>query len=372
MPRNSQRRTPSTPAGEAERTVEGGEHGQWGQFIHARTSFTDWLAAEGAPWRPFDDRGELVSRREASSRTRPTRAELFDKDCERQLIRHLKTVCLWPARDRDRTWRLGDYSRYELQFDVPGRAVLTMQFHSEPDERTGNGAVTFGISSQKSRRAGGPVLDAARQEMLRDHGFALSMRGSESSSGQYRKQVLVPGSRAVRALAREAIAILCKVLDYDGATPLEYRLHLGTRLSAGFAFDGICATDLLKLMHRWGFAAVELEERANQAPLIKSRVGEQPFLVAFVGAREEETVSAAGEYGMIGLRTFMRFADGVPTDLPNAINANFATVKACVDEDGDLVVQMPLILHGGVTATNLEMCFRIWRETLEEIGEGLE
>jgi hypothetical protein len=203
-----------------------------------------------------------VARREAASRTRPKRAELFDKDCERQLIRHLKTVCLWPARDRDRTWRLGDYSRYELQFDVPGRAALTVQFHSEPDERTGNGAVTFGISAQKSRRAGTPVLDAARQEMLRDHGFALSMRGSESSSGQYRKQVLVPGSRAVRALAREAIAILCKVLDYDGATPLQYRLHLGTRLSAGFAFDGICATDLLKLMHRWGFAAVELEERA--------------------------------------------------------------------------------------------------------------
>jgi hypothetical protein len=49
MPSNRQRRTPPTPADEGERTVEGGEHGQWGQFIHARTSFTDWLAAEGAP-----------------------------------------------------------------------------------------------------------------------------------------------------------------------------------------------------------------------------------------------------------------------------------------------------------------------------------
>lgn len=372
MPSNRQRRVPPAPGTEPERTAAGGDHGEWGQCIHARTSFTDWLAAEGAPWRPFDDRGELVAQRVVANCGRPTRAELFDKDCERQLVRHLKTVCLWPARDRDRTWRLGDYSRYELQFEVPGRAVLTVQFHSEPDERTGNGAVTFGISSQRTRRAAGAALDASRQEMLRDHGFALAMRGTEGSGGQFRKQVLVPGGRAVRALARETIAILCKVLDYDGAHALQYRLHLGTRLSAGFAFDGICAADLLKLMHRWGFAAIELEERANHAPLIKSAVGEQPFLVAFVGAREDEVASAAGEYGMIGLRTFMRFAGGVPDELPNAINANFATVKACIDEDGDLVVQMPLILHGGVTAANLEMCFRVWRETLEEIGEGLE
>jgi hypothetical protein len=180
--------------------------------------------------------------------------------------------------------------------------------------------------------------------------------------------VLVPGGRAVRALARETIAILCKVFDYDGATPLEFHLHLGTRLSAGFTFDGICASDLLKLMQRWGFAAAELEERAGQAPLIKSMVQDQPFLVAFVGERQ----GGRGEFGMIGLRTFMRFEGGVPEGLPNAINTSFATVKASVDEDGDLVVQTPIILHGGVTPENLEMCFKVWRETLEEIGQGLE
>ena len=75
---------------------------------------------------------------------------------------------------------------------------------------------------------------------------------------------------------------------------------------------------------------------------------------------------------MIGLRTFMRFEGGVPDSMPNAINRSFATVKASVDEDGDLVVQTPIILHGGVTAANLEMCFSVWRETLEEILQGLE
>jgi hypothetical protein len=370
MPRNRQRRSAPQANDEPERTAGDDGPREPGPGIQARTTFTDWLVAEGAPWRPFDDRGELVQKRVLRPPVRPSRIELFDKDCERQLVQHLKTVCLWPSRDRDRTWRLGDFSRYELQFEAPGRAVLSVQFHSEPDGRTGNGAVSFGVSSHRSRRVGQAQIDASRQEMLRDHGFALAMRGAEGPAGQFRKQVLVPGGRAVRALARETIAILCKVLDYDGTSPLEYRMHLGTRLSAGFAFDGICAPDLMKLMQRWGFAATELEERAGHAPLIRSTVGEQPFLVAFVGAREGASV--AGEYGMIGLRTFMRFEDGVPAELPNAINANFATVKACVDEDGDLVVQMPLILHGGVTAANLEMCFRVWRETLEEIGEGLE
>jgi hypothetical protein len=333
--------------------------------LHARTTFSDWLAADGAPWRPFDDKGVLVAGQRTHDSARPSRAELFDKACEQQLVSHLKAACLWPARDRDKTWRLGDYSCYVLEFTANFTSVA-LQFRSEPDERTHSGTVSFAVSSSAWGDAAGTNLDAARQDLLRDHGFAVSRRGRDE--GHFSKKVLVPGGRAVRALARETIAILCKVLDYDGATPLEFHLHLGTRLSAGFTFDGICPVDLLKLMQRWGFAATELEERVGQPPLIKSLVHEQPFLVAFVGEKQGST----GEYGMIGLRTFMRFEGGVPEGMANAINTNFATVKASVDEDGDLVVQTPIILHGGVTAANLEMCFRVWRETLEEIAQRLD
>ncbi len=332
--------------------------------LHARTTFSDWLASEGAPWRPFDDTGVLIEGRPAPARARPQRADLFDKSCERQLCKHLRAVCLWPARDRDQTWRLGDFSSYALEFTTPDFRTLCLQFRSEPDERTHGGVVAFAISG--SAWDGATGLGQSQVELLRDHGFELVRHGRDE--GLYRKNVLVSGGRAVRALAREAIAILWKALHYDGTTPLEFRLQLGTRLSAGFAFDGICATDLLKLMQRWGFAATELEERDGQAPLIKSTVREQPFLVVFVGERE----GGNGEFGMVGLRTFMRFEDGVPAGLPNAINTSFATVKASVDQDGDLVVQTPIILHGGVTADNLEMCFKVWRETLEEISVGLE
>ena len=359
MPRNRQ---PKASPG-----FGGAEHPRPGaRGVQARTTFSDWLAADGAPWRPFDDKGVLVAGRPARAKVRPARAELFDRDCERQLFKHLKTACLWPARDRDKTWRLGDYSSYVLEFTARDFVSVSLKFWSEPDERTSSGTVCFAVSSSAWDHAEGSAIDVTRTEMLRDHGFEVARRGN--GEDQFKKVLLVPGGRAVRALAREAIAILWKVLDYDGATPLEFHLHLGTRLSAGFTFDGICATDLLKLMQRWGFAAAELEERAGQAPLIKSMVQDQPFLVAFVGEKHD----SRGEYGMIGLRTFMRFEGGVPDDLTNAINTSFATVKASVDEDGDLVVQTPIILHGGVTADNLEMCFKVWRETLEEISQGLE
>jgi hypothetical protein len=361
MPRNRPHRA-SLEGGGANnsRAAQGGA----ARSFHARTTFSDWLAADGAPWRPFDERGVLVPAKGPPVAACPSRAELFDKACEQQLVTHLKAACLWPARDRDKTWRLGDYSRYALEFSA-GFNCVALQFRSEPDERTQSGVVSFAVSSSAWNGDHGAKLDASRQELLRDHGFAVSRRGRDE--GHFSKDVLIPGGRAVRALAREAIAILCKVLDYDGAAPLEFHLHLGTRLSAGFTFDGICPDDLLKLMQRWGFAATELEERVGQPPLIKSVVQEQPFLVAFVGEKQD----SAREFGMIGLRTFMRFEGGVPEGMANAINTSFATVKASVDEDGDLVVQTPIILHGGVTAENLEMCFRVWRETLEEIAQGL-
>lgn len=335
--------------------------------VPVRTSFADWLAADGAPWRPFDDEGVLVAPLPRPARSRQAGASPFDRSSERQLVRHLKAACLWPARDRDKTWRLGDYSTYALQFAAPGHVPVRLQFWSEPDSRASSSTVSLAISAadDDSEDLAAP-FDASHQERLRDHGFEVARRGR--AQGRFAKEVLLPGGRAVRALARETIAILCKVLDYDGAGPLEFRLHLGTRLSAGFTFDGVCAHDLAKLMQRWGFATADVEERAGQAPIIKSAVEEQPFLVAFVGERNADN----GAYGMIGLRMFMRFEDGVPAGLTDAINNNFATIKASVDEDGDLVVQAPIILHGGVTPQNLEMWFKVWRETLLEIGAGLD
>ena len=72
------------------------------------------------------------------------------------------------------------------------------------------------------------------------------------------------------------------------------------------------------------------------------------------------------------LIALFRFEEGVPDGLPNVINQKFMSVKASVDDDGDLIVQTPILLHGGLTEENLQMSFAIWKETIEEIAKGLE
>ena len=79
----------------------------------------EWLTQDGAPWRPFDDSGTLVK----PQRTPRTQSAIF-AECERLLLSHLKAACLWPERQRDKTWRIGDYSFYILEFSpTPGTEV---------------------------------------------------------------------------------------------------------------------------------------------------------------------------------------------------------------------------------------------------------
>lgn len=284
----------------------------------------DRLTQDGAPWRPFEDSGTLVK----PLRTARNPAAIYAA-CERQLLAHLKAACLWPERERDKTWRIGDYSFYILEFSPARGTEVFAQFWSEPDEE----------------------------------GVIVATRGK---AHDVRKTVAAGTAKDVRILAREAIGRLCDVLGYDGRVPLTYRLHLGTRLRPGLAFDSICASDLAKLMHRWGLVA-EIEEHAGKPDVIRSAIDRQPFLVGFVGERP----AGSNEYGMIGLRAFFRFEGGVPDGLVSAINQNTVAAKASVDEEGDMIVQTAILLHGGVTAENLEMSFGIWKQTIEEIVRGL-
>jgi len=313
----------------------------------------DWLGGHGAQERPFEDSGTLIK----PKRSPRKRSALFAA-CETTLLAHLKAACLWPADERNRTWRIGDYSLYVLEFTPEPGVEVYVQTWSEPDEQR----VTFQASSTAWIQPRGGYEHAEKQEMLRDYGLEVG-----GQPHHYEKVIDVSTARDVRALAREAIAVLCRLFGYDGRQPLTYRLHLGTRLRADAVFDAICARDLAKLMRRWRFDA-RIDENGGKPNLITSAVGEQPFLVALVGERPE----GLNEYGVMALRAFLRFTDGIPDGFANSINQDFLTVKAGVDADGDLIVQMPVLLHGGLTEANLEMSFQIWKQTLEEIVKGLE
>jgi hypothetical protein len=284
----------------------------------------DWLTRDSTPPRPFEEDGTLVK----ALRT-PRTAGVIYAACERQLLIHLKAACLWPESERDKAWRIGDYSDYMLDFSPAPGTKVHVQFWSEPDEDG--------------------VIVATRD-----------------AAGKLEKSVAIGAARSPRALARDAIATLCRKLGYDGRVPLTFRLRLGTRLKAGLVFESICASDLVKLLRRWGYAA-EVEEHDGKANLVRSAAGSHPFLVAFVGERPQ----GSNEYGMIELRTFFRFEGDVPGRLVNTINQNTIAAKASVDEEGDLTVQSPIVLHGGVSAENLRMSFGIWKQTIEEIVRGL-
>lgn len=284
----------------------------------------DWLTQDGAMVRPLEDGGILVK----PLRTPRTPGVIFAA-CERQLLAHLKAACLWPEAQRDRTWRIGDYSCYILEFSPASGTRVHAQFWSEPDEDG--------------------VIVATRDQ-----------------ANNLEKSVATGAERSPRALGRAAIAILCKRLGYDGRVPVVFRLQLGTRLRAGLVFESICASDLVKLMRRWGYVA-EADEHDGRSNLVTSAVGTHPFLVTFVGERPQ----GSNEYGMIELKTFFRFEGDVPEGLLTAINRNTIAARASVDEEGDLAVQSPVVLHGGVSAENLRMSFGIWKQTIEEIVRGL-
>ena len=294
---------------------------------------TELLAREGAPWRPFKDKGVLVK----ASRT-PRDAKAIFAACEKQLVSHLKAVCLWPQKHRNQSWRVGDYSFYILEFSPAPKVGLYLQFWSEPDE---DGAI-FEVSSGAWNPPADTYVDTDRQELLRDHGFEIG-----GNADNFRKIVTIENMKDLRAMAREAVAIACKVLGYDGTLELRYDLSLQTHLSVKHVFAEVSPDTLKKLLHEWGFAA-ELQSREDGVPILLSRTDHGPFAIALL----DETDS--GQYQSATLRVFRKLED--PSQAPgvaNAINRKFRLLQASVDEDGDLVLESHLTLMGGVTAEHL-------------------
>jgi hypothetical protein len=139
------------------------------------------------------------------------------------------------------------------------------------------------------------------------------------------------------------------------------------RLRSLPVYEAISPPELARLMARWGLPA-EIDSHDGEHGLITSAIDDQPFFIAFVGEQPE----GSHRYGMIELRTYFSFEGGVPGGLSNAINQNFVSAKASVDEEGDLAVQQSVLVHGGVTEASLALNFGIWKETIEEIVSGLE
>jgi hypothetical protein len=314
---------------------------------------TEALAREGAPWRPFEDKGILLKPQKT-----PRSAAAIFAACEKTLLAHLKAVCLWPAKERNETWRVGDYSYYILEFEPRPKTLLYVQFWSEPEDDDG---VLFEVCSGALNKNAAEFVDAERQELLRDHGFEIG-----GNANNFRKAIKIENAREVRAAAREATALLCKVLGYDGRQELRFHLCLASNSRLRHVFEDIEPGDVAALLREWGFAA-ELQLREDGVPVILSRTDYGPFAVALLDSTE------SGQYQSATLRTFQKLEDPSQAfGVANAINRKFRLLQASVDEDGDLVIESQLTLLGGVTAEHLRMRFELWRGMLGAMVEGQE
>ena len=181
---------------------------------------TEMLAREGAPWRPFEETGVLVK----PLKTPRSAAAIFAA-CEKTLVSHLKAVCLWPAKDRNQSWRVGDYSYYILEFEPTPKTLLYVQFWSEPNDDDG---VLFEVWSGAMNT---PAAD--RSSIPRNRNCcAITASRSSGNADNFRKTIKIENARDVRAVAREAMAMLCKVLGYDGRQELRFNLRPRDQLAA--------------------------------------------------------------------------------------------------------------------------------------------
>jgi hypothetical protein len=317
-----------------------------------RVPLTELLAKEGAPWRPFEDKGVLVK----ASRT-PRDAKTIFATCEKQLVSHLKAVCLWPEKGRNDSWRVGDYSFYILEFTPAPRTGVYVQLWSEPDEE---GAI-FEVSSGAWNPPADKYVDPGVQEQLRDHGFEIG-----GNAENFRKIVGIEGAKDLRAVAREAMAVLCKVLRYDGTQELRYTLSLQTPYTVRHVLSEVSPYTLGKMLDEWGFPA-ELTTEKDQRPIIEVRTDFGPFAVLF----GDEVREGARHYHALKLRTFRKVPAEKAFAAANELTQRMLTLKASVDEDGDLLLESQVLMHGGVTPEHLHSRFVLWRWLLGEIGTAI-
>lgn len=310
------------------------------------------LVANGAPWRPYSDKGVLV----APAAAPRSAAELLAA-AERGLMAHLRAACLWPEAEQGQNWHLGDYAYYILSFEPAPDAAVYLQCWSESGDE---GRLLVEVSSGHGHAPTADYVDTARRAQLRECGFEIG-----GNASNFCKRIVIGDETALRAFAREAVAILCAVLGYDGTQPLQFELHLGSVLVMRRTLDAIEPHLMLRLMRDWGHA-IRRERTSDGDPMIVSRCGGSRFWIAFRQPRKDDAQS----YQRLLLGAVRPGPREAALECANAINRRWGGLQASIDKDGDLVIETEVILYGGVTLEHLRMRVDLFRRVVETIAES--
>jgi len=89
----------------------------------------------------------------------------------------------------------------------------------------------------------------------------------------------------------------------------------------------------------------------------------------FVASLRAESPVRKGEYELITLTMYMPLPPAVLAPVYVELQQALQFVHAQVDDDGDLVVQVPIYVGGGVTEAHIARMFDYWRMTLEHVRQ---
>ena len=303
--------------------------------------------------RPFSDKGVLVW-----AHVHPRDAGTIVSVCEEQLLQHLGAVCLWPEEERNRSWRDGDTSFYVLDFHPEPGICVYVQLLSE----AGQGWALCEVSAGAWDPETGRFVDAGRQVLLRDRGFEIG-----GDAGNFRKFIGTANAEDVRAVARDVMAVFTDVMGYDGTQKLRYELTLQSRVVVPRVLQHIGPDALAGSLNEWGFVA-ELKREDGRPPRVESRIDCGQLEVHF----GDETREGSDDYQALALRASGRAEDNKARERADRLNRGLAEVESTVDDDGNIVVEKQVPLHGGVTTEQLRAQFHLLRRVISEIARHVE
>ncbi|MDX2168231.1 MAG: hypothetical protein SF182_14245 [Deltaproteobacteria bacterium] len=275
------------------------------------------------------------------------RSEIAARALDR-MSEHLRMACAWPPAGIERAAAIGDYRFYIVEFSPAPDVEIYLQIWSEPGD-----PVLFEVSSGYAHGPTAAYLTPRMHDALMGRGFAPG-----DAQHNFRKRLPVEGRADEQALAREILAILSEVLGYDGRSALRFRLHQGSRTESTHGFTAMQPGDFLRLLHDWGVAA----DLANgDAPVIHANAAGVLFAAHF----ERPQPPPFTRFEVVVLASALRG----PRPRAGALNRRLRLGRAIQRSAEEVLITLPLLIGGGVTAGNLQRQVQTWIDDLREVSE---
>ena len=311
-----------------------------------------WELSPGGEW-PVEGRhdatGRLVEARSGPVSRREIAREALDK-----VVHHLTLACSWPGDWAQRLDVIGAYRFYVMAFAPRPDVTLYLQVWSEAGD-----PLLFEVSSGHGWAPTEAYLSEELRESLLGRGFEVG-----GPAQNYRKTLVIDGELAIRALAREMLAIAVDVFGYDGTSALTFRLHQDSRMDPGGVFRAIQPDDFRRLLERWGIVARFVP---TGEPVIQARSPGLAFMVQF----HVPCPPPFATFEVVTLTTSLEVAAGQASRVAHDVSERLTHGMAVPTSANELTVSLTMFFGRGVAAESLGRQVLGWVEEVREIVKTL-